>query len=91
MSDSGMVIIGAGKAAASAIVSLREHKWTGSITLIGEEQHAPYDRPSLSKSAITGEEEPEPVFILDARLLNSLGVTFIAGTAAIGIDRIERM
>lgn len=40
-----MVIIGAGKAAASAIVSLREHKWTGSITLIGEEQHAPYDRP----------------------------------------------
>jgi 3-phenylpropionate/trans-cinnamate dioxygenase ferredoxin reductase component len=90
MSDTGIVIIGAGKAAASAIVSLREHKWTGSITLIGEEQHAPYDRPPLSKSAITGELEPEPVFILDTSLLNSLGVTFIAGTAATGIDRIDK-
>ena len=90
MSDTGMVIIGAGKAAASAIVSLREHKWTGSITLIGDEPHAPYDRPPLSKSAITGQLEPQPVYILDTSLLNSLGVTFIAGTAAVGIDRMDK-
>jgi len=85
-----MVIIGAGKAAASAIVSLREHKWTGSITLIGDELHAPYDRPPLSKSAITSEPEPEPVYILDTSLLNSLGITFSAGTPAVGIDRMDK-
>ena len=32
-----MVIVGAGKAGARAVVGLREHSWHGSITLIGEE------------------------------------------------------
>jgi 3-phenylpropionate/trans-cinnamate dioxygenase ferredoxin reductase component len=87
MNDPGMVIIGAGKAGARAVVSLREHGWTGAITLIGEEAHAPYDRPPLSKSAMTSAEEPAPVFLLDEELLKSLEATFIAGTAATGIDR----
>jgi 3-phenylpropionate/trans-cinnamate dioxygenase ferredoxin reductase subunit len=91
MSTSGMVIVGAGKAGASAIVALREHGWSGAITLIGEELHAPYDRPPLSKSAITGELEPEPTFILDVALLNSLGVTFVAGTAAVSVDRMDKI
>lgn len=91
MATSGMVIVGAGKAGASAIVALREHGWTGAITLIGEEPHAPYDRPPLSKSAITGELEPEPAFILDVALLNSLGVTFVAGTAAVSVDRMDKV
>ena len=30
-----MVIVGTGKAAARAVVGLREHGWKGSITLIG--------------------------------------------------------
>jgi 3-phenylpropionate/trans-cinnamate dioxygenase ferredoxin reductase subunit len=86
----GMVIVGAGKAAAGAIVALREHGWTGSITLIGEETYAPYDRPPLSKSSITSAHEPEPAFILDTALLNSLGVTFYAGKPAVAIDRTEK-
>lgn len=86
-----MVIVGAGKAGASAIVSLREHSWTGAITLIGEEPYAPYDRPPLSKSAITGELEPQPAFILDVALLKSLGVTFVAGTAAVSVDPMDKV
>src|SRR5262245_56604925 len=87
MTEPGMVIIGAGKAGARAVISLREHGWKGSITLIGEEAHAPYDRPPLSKAAMTAAEEPSPVFLLDEELLASLDVAFLSGTAATGIDR----
>ena len=73
-----MVIIGAGKAGARAAISLREHGWKGTITLIGEEAHAPYDRPPLSKAAMTAEDDPSPVFLLDDELLQALDVTFIA-------------
>ena len=90
MTEPGMVIIGAGKAGARAVVSLREHGWKGTITLIGEEAHAPYDRPPLSKSAMTADAEPAPVFLLDEELLKSLDVTFIAGIAATGIDRAAK-
>ena len=53
MSEPGMVIVGSGKAAARAVVGLREFGWKGPITLIGEEKHLPYDLPPLSKAAIT--------------------------------------
>lgn len=90
MTETGMVIIGAGKAGARAVVSLREHGWKGAVTLIGEEAHAPYDRPPLSKSAMTAVEEPKPVFLLDEELLSSLDVTFIAGAVATFIDRTAK-
>lgn len=49
MNEAGMVIIGAGEAGARAAVELRTQGWSGPITLIGEEKHAPYERPPLSK------------------------------------------
>ncbi|WP_063007683.1 NAD(P)/FAD-dependent oxidoreductase [Nocardia kruczakiae] len=47
-SDS-VVIIGAGHAGATLAGLLRQQKWAGPITLIGEESHPPYHRPPLSK------------------------------------------
>ncbi len=38
-------------------VALREQGFTGSITLLGEEPHPPYDRPPLSKAVLLGEAE----------------------------------
>ncbi len=58
-----MVIVGAGKAGARAAVVLRDSGWQGAITLIGEEGHPPYDRPPLSKSAITDDEETAPTLL----------------------------
>ncbi len=90
MSLPGMVIAGAGKAGARAVLALREHGWKEPITLIGEEALAPYDRPPLSKSAITAEAPPDPVFILDEFMLASLGATFVPGAAAVEIERDEK-
>ena len=44
-----LVIIGAGQSAVQCITSLKKEGYEGSITLIGEEEHLPYQRPPLSK------------------------------------------
>ena len=68
----GMVIIGAGMAGHRAVIGLRAAGHDGSITLIGEETWMPYDRPPLSKAAITGEAEPLPVWLMDEDIAASL-------------------
>ncbi|MBY8886192.1 FAD-dependent oxidoreductase [Streptomyces sp. PTM05] len=49
-----VVVVGAGMAGVRTAVSLRELGFAGSVTLIGEESHPPYDRPPLSKSVLLG-------------------------------------
>jgi 3-phenylpropionate/trans-cinnamate dioxygenase ferredoxin reductase subunit len=51
----GIVIIGAGECGTRAALALREAGYDGAATLIGAEPHAPYERPPLSKDAITAE------------------------------------
>ena len=87
MSTPGMVIVGAGMAGARAIVSLRANGWQGPITLVGEEQLLPYDRPPLSKAHITDDDEPSPVLLLDEGMLASLDAKLLRGSRATGIDR----
>ncbi len=86
MSDVGMVIIGAGMAGARAVIALRAADYMGPITLIGEESFLPYDRPPLSKAAISAEEAPSPALLLDDDQLRSLGTTFIRNAKALKLD-----
>ena len=44
-----LVLIGAGQSAIQCITSLKKEGYSGSITLVGEEEHLPYQRPPLSK------------------------------------------
>lgn len=85
-----MVIVGGGKAGARAAVVLRDGGWQGAITLIGEEKLPPYDRPPLSKAAITDVEEAEPILLLDEAAMQSLNVTWLGGTRAERIDRAAK-
>jgi NADPH-dependent 2,4-dienoyl-CoA reductase/sulfur reductase-like enzyme len=48
------VIVGASLAGLRAAEALRAEGFTGALTLIGDEPHAPYDRPPLSKAVLTG-------------------------------------
>ncbi|MCB1433945.1 MAG: FAD-dependent oxidoreductase [Alphaproteobacteria bacterium] len=85
-----MVIIGAGMAGARAVVNLRASGWQGAITLIGEETLLPYDRPPLSKSMITDEAEPAPVWLLQDSVVASLDARVITGNRAVAIDRLVK-
>jgi 3-phenylpropionate/trans-cinnamate dioxygenase ferredoxin reductase subunit len=53
-----VVVVGAGLAGLRTAESLRDRGLDGSLTLIGEETHLPYDRPPLSKHVLRGEREP---------------------------------
>lgn len=86
----GMVIIGAGECGARAALELRQAGYAGPVTLVGAEQHLPYERPPLSKEAMTEAEEPQPRTILDADRLKALDVSHLSANAARAIDRGRR-
>ncbi len=54
-----ILIIGAGQAGMQIAVSLRDHGFTGAITLAGSESATPYQRPPLSKAYLSGDADVE--------------------------------
>lgn len=49
-----VLIVGAGHAGVAAATRLRQNGFKGSIALAGDEMHAPYERPPLSKDYLAG-------------------------------------
>ena len=83
----GMVIIGAGHAAGQAAASLRQEKYTGPITIIGDEAHVPYQRPPLSKAYLSGSQEVERVYLRAEKFYNEKDIDLRLSTRATVIDR----
>jgi 3-phenylpropionate/trans-cinnamate dioxygenase ferredoxin reductase component len=52
MNASTIAIVGAGQAGATAAAELRRQGYAGRVVLIGDEPHAPYERPPLSKDVL---------------------------------------
>lgn len=52
-----VVIVGGGIAAVTAAHALREEGFDGHITSVGDEPHAPYSRPALSKGVVAGRDD----------------------------------
>ena len=83
----GMVIIGAGHAAGQAAASLRQEKYTGPITIIGDEAHVPYQRPPLSKAYLSGSQEVDRVYLRAEKFYQDKDITLKLSTRVTGIDR----
>ncbi|WP_244598757.1 NAD(P)/FAD-dependent oxidoreductase [Rhizobium tubonense] len=83
-----IAIVGAGECGGRAALSLCERGFQGSITLIGSETLAPYERPPLSKDAIVLAAEPK--FVAEAERFASLGIDLRLGVTAIGLNRGDR-
>jgi len=82
-----VVIVGASLAGVSAAKSLRKHGFTGSITVVGDEPHAPYQRPPRSKQFLAGTWDRPRV---DLRMPDTLGVEWILGVRAASLDAYRR-
>ncbi|MGW0358405.1 NAD(P)/FAD-dependent oxidoreductase [Nocardia nova] len=82
-----IVIVGASLAGLRAAEALRERGFHGSLTIIGDEPHEPYDRPPLSKQVLQGWVRADHTALPRMRAVDA---DWRLGVAATGLDRANR-
>ncbi|MGD6749832.1 NAD(P)/FAD-dependent oxidoreductase [Streptomyces sp. BH105] len=85
-----VAVVGAGQSAAVAARTLRRRGFTGTITLIGDEPYAPYQRPPLSKELLDGSQGPEDAALLSEDWCRDNDITLRLGAEARRIDTTAR-
>ena len=80
-----VLVVGAGLGGLRTVEQLRSAGFQGRISLVGDEQHAPYDRPPLSKQVLTGEWAPERTTLRSVEGLDDLGVRTHLGMRAVAL------
>lgn len=90
MSADRVCIIGAGHAGGELALALRQQGYGGSIVLIGDEMHPPYQRPPLSKAYLKGECEASALCLRQAISYERANVTLALGACVERIDRQTR-
>jgi 3-phenylpropionate/trans-cinnamate dioxygenase ferredoxin reductase subunit len=85
-----VVIIGAGHGAGQVVASLRQKKFDGQITLLGEEPWFPYQRPPLSKKYLAGEMPAERLYFKPQSFYEEPNITVHLGSEVVSIDRKEQ-
>ncbi|MEM7287276.1 MAG: FAD-dependent oxidoreductase [Actinomycetota bacterium] len=81
-----ITIVGASLAGLRAAETLRRDGFDGTITMIGDEPHRPYDRPPLSKQILAGSWEPDRAPLASDESFDDLNVEWRLGTRATGLD-----
>lgn len=86
-----LVIVGASLAGLRAVQAARKAGFTGQITLIGAEEHLPYDRPLLSKAFLAADHDGALVPFADEETLREdFGVELCLGAPAEALDPVTR-
>jgi NADPH-dependent 2,4-dienoyl-CoA reductase/sulfur reductase-like enzyme len=85
-----LVVVGASLAGLRAVEAARRAGFSGVITLVGAEEHLPYDRPPLSKEFLTADEQPAATTLREESVLrDELQVLLRLGSPATGLDTTE--
>ncbi|GGZ61980.1 pyridine nucleotide-disulfide oxidoreductase [Streptomyces inusitatus] len=82
-----IAVVGASLAGLRAAEALREKGFAGELTLIGDEPHAPYDRPPLSKQVLLGRARAHEVTLPRVREVDA---RWRLGVRAEGVDPIGK-
>jgi NADPH-dependent 2,4-dienoyl-CoA reductase/sulfur reductase-like enzyme len=85
-SDSTVVVVGASLAGLRAAEELRHEGHSGPVIVIGDEIHAPYDRPPLSKQFLAGTWDEARIHHHTPDKLDALGLEFRLGRRALSLD-----
>src|SRR5882762_1652494 len=83
-----VVIIGAGAAGASCADMLRTKGYSGPITLVGDEEPGPVDRPNLSKDFLAGQAPEEWIPLRTRDYYKSIDVELVTADPAIRVDPV---
>jgi NADPH-dependent 2,4-dienoyl-CoA reductase/sulfur reductase-like enzyme len=81
-----IVVVGASVAGVTTAEALRAEGFDGEVVLIGDEPHAPYARPPLSKQVLDGSWEPARAALRTVAELDALDVELRTGTPATALD-----
>ena len=76
--------MGGGLAAARTAEQLRRSEYTGSVTIVSDEVHLPYDRPPLSKEVLRS--EVDDTVLKPREWYDEKDITLRLGSAATGLD-----
>ncbi|BAU94949.1 reductase [Corynebacterium suranareeae] len=85
--ETGILIIGANQAGVQLAISLRAMGFTESITLLGEEDHRPYQRPALSKEFLQGTIDKERLIFRSNEYWEENNIQLVKG---VRIEHIEK-
>jgi NADPH-dependent 2,4-dienoyl-CoA reductase/sulfur reductase-like enzyme len=81
-----VTIVGASLAGLRAAETLRSRGYDGTLTLVGDERHRPYDRPPLSKQLLLGTWTLEQTFFRQKDGYDSLALEMRLGVPATALD-----
>ena len=84
--DGTIAIVGAGQAGGWAAHTLRQEGYAGRIVLIGQEPHAPHERPPLSKAVLAGTATTDSVHLFKPDAFTGLGLDWRPGVWVTSID-----
>src|SRR4029079_12409429 len=82
----GILILGAGQAAAQLAISLRQGGHDGAIRMVGDEPYAPYQRPPLSKAFLKERPAHDSLLLRRESYWADHRVELETGTAAVAVD-----
>lgn len=88
--DGTVVVVGASLAGLRAAQGLRDNGFAGSVVMVGDEPHPPYDRPPLSKQVLAGTWPPERTSLAGVDTLHALGLDLRLGRRATSLDAAAR-
>lgn len=83
----GLLIIGASQSGVQLAVSLRALGFDEHITLLGDEDHRPYQRPALSKEFLQGTVESESLIFRSNGYWAEHNVELVKGEHIVRIDK----
>jgi 3-phenylpropionate/trans-cinnamate dioxygenase ferredoxin reductase subunit len=87
--NKGVLIIGAGQAAAQTAASLRQGGYGGAITIVGDEPVPPYQRPPLSKAFLEGKLTEEKLFVRPRSFYEKMEAELVLDARAVSLRATE--
>ncbi|MFJ1253926.1 NAD(P)/FAD-dependent oxidoreductase [Cupriavidus sp. CuC1] len=85
-----LVIVGASYAGTQLALAARELGFDGEVTMVGEEPHAPYQRPPLSKGFLSSKIDASSLPLQSQARFDEERIVLKAGVSAQAIDRTHR-
>jgi len=86
-----LVIVGASYAGTQLALAAREYGFDGHITMLGDEPHAPYQRPPLSKGFLGGKVGADSLPLQSGARFDEERIALQTGRTAVSIDRAARV